>query len=393
MIKKYLDKNYMSLLSLASLIFVLMTFFTFKEYCYTSIATDEPLCTIFNLPFYRMEFVQIIFSISLTIGLILGYSLKDKIHKFAPISTAILGIIIIFLAIFDVDMLQTLLPMNRISHIIMTISRVFSIVLGVSGIAIGLNVSMLTDNYQKINIKYIIISVIFTLLLSTITIAQNWFVQIYILIGLCIMLLAILLEYKKINKPNDNVSSIDNNQIIRIINNAFVIFIAILFFTVIRNYFLNTLKFNLISYNIIAGLTILSFIIGQRYKLNVYIKYTLLIITIIYLILLIYLQSEIFVTIGSILQGFTLGQLYSLHINNKKLSNIINSIMFIIATIISYIIVHKLGDVVKFSPNRIFYAINSDIFIIMMIFMIILLVVSIIKDRLLKVNKDKGISN
>lgn len=120
-------------------------FLTLDIYCKNQVTPETPLLNIAGLPFLRMDFVLVVFATAFAVGMIAAGILKKFARGLRVLVLGGLGCIAVFLSLFDVDTLQLLAPTMRISHVIMTVSRVLAITAGAGGIFAGVYFSRLSD--------------------------------------------------------------------------------------------------------------------------------------------------------------------------------------------------------------------------------------------------------
>lgn len=110
---------------------------SFDAYCKAEILTDIVFINIAGLAFHRMEFVSIVFSFAVLIGIGLEKLLKHR-KITVGLSLSVLSILCAVIALLSTDLFQLLCPTMRISHVTMSLSRILGILAGVSGIFVGI---------------------------------------------------------------------------------------------------------------------------------------------------------------------------------------------------------------------------------------------------------------
>lgn len=129
----------------SAVFFSVSLFLTLDIYCKNQVTPETPLLNIAGLPFLRMDFVLVVFAAAFAVGTLAAMLLKKFARGLRALALGGLGCIAVFLVLFDADTLQLLAPTMRISHVIMTVSRVLAITAGAGGIFAGVYFSRLSD--------------------------------------------------------------------------------------------------------------------------------------------------------------------------------------------------------------------------------------------------------
>lgn len=135
--QKWINRNFFTLAFAAAAGYTMLLLLTFDAFCLETVTPEQPLITIAGLKFFRNEFTILIFALAAVIGAAAARLLNRKAAVLIPLMAASLFAFMGFIALFDVDLMQSLDPTMRISHVTMSVSRVLSIVAGVSGIPTG----------------------------------------------------------------------------------------------------------------------------------------------------------------------------------------------------------------------------------------------------------------
>ncbi len=166
-----LKRNAHSISAFSVIFYTVTLFLTLDTYCKNRVTPETPLLNIAGLPFLRMDFVLIIFTAAFLIGTAIVYLLKKSAPFLLPFALGVAGLLSLFIALFDVNTMQLFDPTMRISHVIMTVSRVLAIVAGVSGGFIGAACTILCR--QKISAKSAVLSAGAAIILSLLANAEN----------------------------------------------------------------------------------------------------------------------------------------------------------------------------------------------------------------------------
>lgn len=367
MIKKILQSNNLKAMLIANIMYMVLFFLTFDSYSLQLITPETPFMKIGDLPFYRMEFILILGSVFALIGMGIGILLKKMSSKFLPISTALVGAIAFIVAFLDVDTMQSLLPTMRISHVIMTVSRMLGILVAVSGLFIGLNISSILKLDINIDKESMFMGVIIAILLSWISILSNNYYIGYLLVGIFLILNAILGE------QNNNCSVVDAKvkklSILSMANKFFNIGALVFLIGTMNSFTINTLQTNYITYAIILGISIISFVFGSTIMVK-NISYFMTLVAVVVCLVLSSYNNVYMVMLGYPLITFIIG-MNSSKVKGNNLSMIINYVAVLVFAVIAYIFVHNFSQVTTHSGNRVIHAVNSSLFIIVQCFIVI----------------------
>ena len=294
-----LKKNAHSI-SIFSVIFYITTLFlTFDTYCKNQVTPETPLLNIAGLPFLRMDFLLILFNLAFLIGTVIVHIFKKTVGFLLPFALGFSGLLSLFIALFDVNTMQLFDPTMRISHVIMTVSRILAIFAGVSGGFIGAAVTILCR--QKTSAKSIAFYSIFSIILSVLANAENMQNWLFIISAILLLSSSFLNDFSKNTVYNE--TKMDSSPVYIKISTflstvCFIALIGVLYSTLCKN-----AGFSELGYTAVLGIIL------------------------------------------------TLSALsLSLHCNS-----ILQSIALLIGSVISYILIHYASEVVTYSGNRVIY--------------------------------------
>lgn len=350
MIKDFKEKSQDNVMA-AIVAFVTVFALTFQYYFSKFISPETPLIKIGEINFQHIEFVSILFVISMFIGLIIStFLLKEKIFKLVPICIAVLGFIAIFIGMFTVDFFQKLAPTMRISHVIMIASRLNAIIIAVSGLFVGVIFNTVIGHSKRV-----FHSMVIALILSTFAYALNAFSIIYIVLGVAIVILGVAYGYIGIN--NDCVKSPIKiktmpNKIIDKISLFSKGGIITYFYIYGYYYFKNTLSLSPIVFAVTAISCGLLWLMFSKITLHIYAKIICGIIVLSLFIATVCMPITSLLII-SLLLGASLLGMCSNKESNEKFSAIYICFGAIVLGIIAIVINHYLAKVTVFSSNRI----------------------------------------
>lgn len=195
--------NSKNLVLFACTFFSSLLLLSFDAYCKAEILTDIVFFNIAGIQFHRIEFVSIIFSVALLIGIFLEKTLKH--NKFvAALSVSVLAIFCAVFALLNTDLLQLLCPTMRISHVTMSLSRILGIVAGVSGGFVGYGISF--ADYKKLNRNAILISVISAVIISIYMQSSGLYRISYLFTAVLLLICAFIFGIKNNANSNEDIT-------------------------------------------------------------------------------------------------------------------------------------------------------------------------------------------
>lgn len=251
--------------------FVTVFALTFQYYFSNFISPETPFFKIGTIPFQHIEFVAIVFVLAAIVGVLVStLILKAKTSKLVPIFVALLGFIAIFIGMFSVDFLQKLAPTMRISHVIMTTSRLNGIILAASGFFMGLLLHEVACQYKRVFHAMVI-----ALILSIFAYSLNVFNLIYIVLGVAIVLLATVYGFIGVNKETVVLEQEETALSSKIVCNISALLrggIITFFFVYGYYYFINTLAVSAVAFAVTAVACGLIWVLFSRLALPIYAK-------------------------------------------------------------------------------------------------------------------------
>lgn len=333
--------------------FVTVFAISFQYYFSKFISPETPLMNIGGIHFQHIEFVSILFTVAMLLGVIVSqFLLKEKIFKLVPICIALLGFIAIFIGMFTVDFFQKLAPTMRISHVIMTASRLNGIILSVSGIFVGIILSAVMSHTKRI-----IHALVLALILTIFAYSLNAFSTVYIVLGVAIVILAIVYGY--IGVKNNSIKLPSENRIlsVKIIDKISPIIIGGIisyFFVYGYYYFINTVGLSPIVFAVTSITAGIIWLLFSSITIHKYAKIVCALI-----VIALFIANACVPTIGlllvSIMCGAALLGMYNNKEKKEKYSLICSCAGAIIFAIIAMVVNHYMAEITKFSSNRIVY--------------------------------------
>lgn len=190
--KQFFRQNALSAAVFSVVFYIVSVFLTLDTYCKNEVTPETPLLNIAGLPFLRMDFVLIVFSLAFLLGALLSLLLKSA-AKLLPFGLGALGCIAVFLCFFDVNTMQLLSPTMRISHVIMTVSRVLAIVAGASGLLAGFCLAALRG--RTVGKKAVVSAAVVAVLFSVGANAENGQTTQYFVCALLLLCASCLADF------------------------------------------------------------------------------------------------------------------------------------------------------------------------------------------------------
>lgn len=366
--------------------FIVLFLCTFDSYSLAFISPETPFMKIAEIPFHRVEFITLLFSLTFGIGVVAGVLLKDKVNRLLPLCAVILGSLTLFIGLLDVDLVQQLMPMTRISHIIMTVSRLTGIMLGISGLFIGISSSALIKSG-----KYLLIGVVVGGVLSVFAEATKAYNTIYMFFGLAIIAVAVALQlFKTENKPI-SYNKLNFTSNIFCYSNAFLTSGALTFFAIVGYiYFKFSLNESTMVYLITIASSLALFIMFSKLNFNNLTKIILGIINLALWFTAIILPNTT-ITIFAVMFSFSLLGGCRIASSNSNFTLLFSAFGSFIFTIIACLVNHLLSEVIKYSGNRVIYQVSEYAWIVFIAITAIVVFISIFinskKRKKIEINK------
>ena len=345
-------------LTLSNIMFVLLFLFSFDRYCLDFVTPETPFMQIAKLPFLRIEFISIIFSIAFLAGVVIALLFKKHSLKLVQISTMFIGLLALIIGIVDVNLFQILFPTMRISHVIMSVSRMTGIILGVSGVFVGISIACLLG--QKQLSKGILYGTIIAVAMSVIAISEQWYNIMYILCGSVILLIAIMSQYCKLEKSDISAPKFAiKTNIFPDISTFFGIITFVLMAILGYQYLTISLKTSTTLYVMTLAVAIIGYLICAKLNFLNVSKIILMLVMIIVWAINILLPTAIMTVVAFIVTAVTMGAFADSEKDNSYNNSLTIAIALLISVVVSYILIHYFSEVVKHSNNRVVYYLDA----------------------------------
>lgn len=187
--KQWINRNFFTTAFAAAAGYILLILMTFDAFCLETVTPEQPLIIIAGLKFFRNEFTILLFTLTALIGAVLARIFNRKAAVLVPLLVSSLFVFLGFIALFNVDIMQSLDPTMRISHVTMSVSRALSIVVGASGIPAGY---LLTISLEHVEIQKLLPAFSAVGLAAIAALADQLYVPVYLVLSAMIALAGIL---------------------------------------------------------------------------------------------------------------------------------------------------------------------------------------------------------
>lgn len=384
--KDNLNKIALPITAMLNIAFIALFLFTFDAYSTNFVTPETPFYNIAEVPFSRMEFIITVFSLSLAAGVAAGCLLKKRVYRLVPICTAIIGILALVIGVFDVDMAQKLFPTMRISHVIMTVSRLTGIMLGVSGLFVGISAAALIRQVRALPAGMAIGAV-----MALFAIAQSCYTILYIAFGVVLMLAAIFTQYAKCAPSSDEhaprflkVSLIGDN--IRTFIKSGLIVMSLMVYYAFTSI---TLRSDPITFALTISVALIMALLAARMRTNIIIKSVVAVIAVIALIVTVVIPNALLSAATVLLAAIAIGLFHNGAVVCKPYNPLpaAGAGAFIFA-IIGVAINHSMANIITHSGNRVYIEVSEYALLILGAFAVLLVaipyIVGLVNAKLIK---------
>lgn len=378
-----------SLNLLATLIYVFVIFFTFDTYSLTQVTPELVLMNMFGLPFARMELVAILFGITFAVGAVISVLCKDKSKKLLSLSLALNGVIALLIAVLDVDLLQSIFPTMRISHVIMTLSRLSAFAVGATGLFVGFNLTTHVKYTPKIGAKSIFIAVLTAFVLGILSFSEGLYLLTYILSAAILFAAAIISQYA----PNTDVAALHSKCDFYQSAKSFLVAFAVAFMLLAGNAYMTfTLKFNGYACLAVLFLMIISYAFARQSKLPRIAKYMLYGAGVAATIVSTFVHTDVVIIACNIIIMAAFGATMS---NQESTSHSMLAMSggIIVAAVLAYVFNHYVSDVTTYSGNRVVYCIKGWFYLLTMGVLLVAIALQFAPSLMARYKEHKGRQN
>lgn len=322
--KNYISKNANSAAVFSIVFFIAHLFLTLDIYSKNQVTPETPLLNIAGLPFLRMDFLLIGFSLAYLIGMVVAKIFKKSAEMLLKFSLGIAGILVLFIALFDVNTMQLFSPVLRISHVIMTVSRVDAIVAVVSGLFAGAACTVLSR--FRVDYKIVLLSVLSAVVVSCLANSENLHMATYCISGAMLLLSALVKDFSQPCQAEKTLSKCSAvTSILGFVSTtALAVTVATLYHMLCDN-----AGFGQIGYTAVTGILVCVF--------------------------------------AAVL--------------SKTYHKVLTPLAFLAGSIISYILIHYASEVITYSNNRVIYVMPYAIWIVAAVIAAVFSITAVLKKK------------
>lgn len=356
--KKFLTDNRINANVFCLFLFIFFMLFSFDRFCFDTVTTETPLLKLGELPLLRTEFVAFLFSVTAIAGAVAGTVLRVKGKGYYSLPVTLLGAIALFLTFFDVDTLQILAPDMRISHVIMTVSRVSAITAGVSGVFVGLALS-LTDFEKRAGAMFA--GVLAATLLSILTVQEKLYTMCFAIVSVALIVTGIAGQYFNADKPVVYSAPVTAGAVAEAADRLFSTFGMTVMSLTLCGYLTDTEGYGYPAYFICVCVLISSYALAKKTGFKAVVLSSALALALTGAAI----ASRQFplVFFACIAAGFAFGSCRYNKYSSLPWDFLISAIAVFIGATVSYYVVHELSQTMTFSANRIVYLVQSNLFV------------------------------
>lgn len=356
--KKFLQNHRIDANVFCIVMYIFFMLFAYDEFCFDTVTTETPLIKLGQLPLLRTEFVALLFSLTALIGAAISMFLRIKGKAYSSILSTVLGAVLLFVTFFDVDMLQILAPSMRISHVIMTLSRLSAVTVGLSGLAVGLAMPLI--EWQK-HAKAIFAGIIAALLLSTLAVEEKLYTLSFAIAAIILLFTGISGQFFNTDAPIGYQKPFPENTVAQSADRFLSVFALTVISLTFSGYLADTEKYGNFAYFVCIAAAIGGFALakGIRCKLTI----SSAVIAIVLCCVSIAFRPFALILLTAATTGFACGCGRYNGDTQTPWDFCVIALSAFIGAIVSYYVVHDISQVMTFSANRTVYLVQSNLFI------------------------------
>lgn len=357
--KKFLTDNRLNANVFSVFLFVFFMLFSFDGFCFDTITTETPLTKIGELPLLRNEFVALLFSVTAIAGAAAGTVLRIKEKGYSSLLTTLLGVIVLFFAFFDVDALQIFAPDMRISHVIMTLSRLSAIIAGASGIIVGLALSLL--DFKKYT-GAIAAGVLSATMLSILAVQEKLYTLCFAIVTVILLATGIAGQYFKADPTiKYTAPTVIQGAVSAAADRLFSIFCITVLSLTLCGYLTDTEGYGYAAYFICVFVLTVSYIFAKKLDCKAVIPSAAVALALSCAAIASRQFALVIFTCAAV--GFAAGSCRYNKCVSLPWNGLVSAVALFLGAIVSYYVVHELSQVMTFSANRTVYLVQSNLFI------------------------------
>lgn len=357
--KRFLTTHRKDLSVFGIFLYMFFMLFSFDSFCFDTVTTETPLIKLGELPLLRLDFITLLFSLTAVIGAIIGTVMRTKNKQYSAAPVTALGCIALILVIFDVDMLQILVPDMRISHVVMTLSRLSAIIVGASGIFAGLALPLLScDKHPKAILCGALAALLFSLLASV----EKLYTLSFSAIALILIIIGISGDYFKDEAAAAYKKPLFTKiSVAYAVDRLFSVFAITVVLLTLGGYLTDTQEYGESAYFVCAFAVIGSYAFAKKTACKATVITS--VIALISAVVCIYSANYALVLFTCVATGFAAGT--GAHNDSESMpwDFLVSALSMFAGAIVSYYVIHEMSEVMKFSSNRIVYLVQSNLFI------------------------------
>lgn len=357
--KTFLTKYRTDINVFALFLYAFFLLFSYDSFCFDTITTETPLLKIGDFPLLRTEFTAFLFALTAIVGAAAGIVPRIKGKKYSSVLVALPGLILLFFTFFDVDALQKLVPSMRISHVVMTLSRISAIATGISGLFFGLALSLL--NIEK-HPGAIVCGVLAALLFSILAVEEKLYTLCFTSVSLILIATGISGEYFNCDCPLENTVSAPLDAIVESIERFSSVFVMTVLPLALCGYLTDTENYGNSAYFISIFAVMSGYALSNRINCK-----TATVISVASGIVLaglaIAFRAFVLILITCFVAGLACGTGKCKKDNSAPWDALVSASALFTGAIVSYYVVHEISQIMSYSANRIVYLPQSNLFI------------------------------
>lgn len=357
--KKFIADNRINFNVFSVFLFTFFILLSYNSFCFDTITTETPLIKIGDLPLLRNDFVSLLFALTAVVGAIVGTVLRVKGKRCPSVLITLTGAICVFITFFDVDMLQILAPDMRISHVIMTLSRISAIATGVSGLFIGMALPLLESEKH---FKAVAAGVLVAVMLSFLAVEEKLYTMSFAFITVILLATGITGEFLKEEPLAPYIAPVVPASVAaEAADRLFSVFSLTVASLTLCGYLKETEEYGFGAYFICILVIMGGYALakGTRFKAAALPSAVALILS----CLSIAFRPFVLILFTCASIGFAAGSSRYNGCTVMPWSSLVSAVAMFVGAIVSYYVIHELSVIMTFSSNRIVYLVQSNLFI------------------------------
>lgn len=357
--KKFLTDRRIDLNVFAVFLFTFFIMLSFDPFCFDTITTETPLIKLGELPLLRTDFVALLFALTAIIGAAVGVVLRIKNKAFSSVLATLLGSITLILTFFDVDMLQILAPDMRISHVIMTLSRISAIVAGVSGLIVGLALPLLASEKHA---GALLCGVLAAVMLSFLAVEEKLYTACFALVSVALLVIGIAGQFFNNDSPlGYSAPEVAWSAVAAGADRLLSVFALTVLCLTLCGYLTDTQGYGNAAYFICVFTLAGGYALSKLTRCKAVI--TLSVAAIALSGVAIASRHFIIILLACAAAGLACGACRYNKCVSFPWDSLISVAAVFIGAVVSYYVIHEKSEIMNFSANRIVYLVQSNLFV------------------------------